>query len=527
MQQQPTVTAIKQDGERVDSNPKRARVVAITSGKGGVGKTNVTTNIAIALASQGQRVCIFDADTGLANINILLGLNPDYTLEHLLNGSRTIDEVLVSGPRGISIIPAASGIAEYAELNSHQQQVLLNSLQQLETRFDYLLIDTAAGIGDNVIEFIKAADQAILVISPDPTSLTDAFALTRVLQRKGYQGSLYSLVNMAESALSAKKIYTRFTQAVKKYIKVDVHYFGFVSNDQAVSSAVRLQHPVILMEPDAKASRCFKALANSMEDLFSGNSSQGFSHYWRKLLPDALVTPRQDNVEILNQLNPVDTKAGDLSELNRQFVDCIQGNKGDAEEFIAAIKPIIDAYVARFQTFPLDIREAIYKYLELADFPDQEIRNQVMMLETLYEKKHHRPLMDTEDNLFRLLNQVRDSEPEFADAISRLQTSYEQAYKHPVNKVVHDLVSRLQHPGVEEQVVLECVEQLKTIYEQRFDKTLSLPDEKLRHKVQSLVEAIRKREAQLQEKIALLTEDLSHSSSALDELQEILSRLPE
>jgi len=151
------------------SRNKSAHVIAISSGKGGVGKTNIATNLGITLASHGKRVCIFDADTNLANINILLNINPPYTLQQVLSGEKEIEDILVDGPAGLQIVPAASGIAEFIQLGRVQQERLLAALKQLESRFDYLLIDTAAGISDSVLNFLQAAPYTVLMITPEPT----------------------------------------------------------------------------------------------------------------------------------------------------------------------------------------------------------------------------------------------------------------------------------------------------------------------------------------------------------------------
>ncbi len=168
-----------------DTEREPSRVIAVSSGKGGVGKTSISVNLAIALASRGKRVCVFDADTSLANVNILLNIAPRHTLEQVLDGSRRIEEILVQGPGGITIVPAASGIAQFASLDFKQQTLLLQALHVLEQQFDYQIIDTAAGISENVTTFLEAADHCVLVVTPEPTSLTDAFALVKVLQRRG------------------------------------------------------------------------------------------------------------------------------------------------------------------------------------------------------------------------------------------------------------------------------------------------------------------------------------------------------
>jgi flagellar biosynthesis protein FlhG len=506
---------------------RHARVIAITSGKGGVGKTNVTTNIAITLATQGKRVCIFDADTGLANINILLGLTPDRTLEQFLDDSMPIEDILLAGPRGVQIVPGASGIAEYADLDRYRQQTLLNGLQRLESEFDYLLIDTAAGISDSVIQFVLAAEQAILVVSPDPTSLTDSFALTRVLKRNHYDGRLHVLVNMAENAESARKIYQRFAQATEKYLHTKASWFGYVSADRAVVSAIRLQHPVVLMQPDSPASRCFETLAARMQEICADQPGRSLSDYLSSIEPAPTADPARAAIDLIRNAQPSGQVAreANLGELNRQFVDCIQGARGSPEELVAAIKPIIDAYVSRFHSFPIDMREAIYRYLELADFSDQEIRNQVMLLEQLYEKRYHRPLMDKEDSLFRLLNQVRDSQPEFADAIARLQLNYERQYRPGPRDAILALADRLKQPETTEQEFSDCIETLRGLFAERFGHPYTVADLSLRDEIKALLQEMLDRETARMDTLAILSSELEHSGDYQHRLQAFLDEL--
>ncbi|MBK7171113.1 MAG: MinD/ParA family protein [Gammaproteobacteria bacterium] len=524
---QHTVTSLFGNSEQQRPQPTRARVIAITSGKGGVGKTNITTNLAISLARQGKRVCIFDADTGLANINILLGLTPQHTLEDFLEGSLPLEDILMEGPRGVRIVPGASGIAEYADLDRHRQQTLLNGLRRIEDQFDYLLIDTAAGISDAVIQFVLATELAILVVSPDPTSLTDSFALTRVLKRNEYAGRIEVLVNMAESQDAAQRVYQRFSQAVSKYLQLDLKWFGYVSADRAVVSAIRLQHPVVLMQPDAPASQCFERLASHLQETCATESGPGMSEFLRSRVPETAVDPAQAAIDLIRGAQPTRQIAqeANLGDLHRQFIDCIQGSKGGAEELVAAIKPIIDAYVARFHSFPLDMREAIYRYLEMGDFPDHEIRNQVMLLEQLYEKRYQRPLMDKEDSLFRLLNQVRDSEPEFADAIARLQHSYERQYHPGPQEALSALLERLKQPGVMEDDFVDCIETLRHEFAERFGRNYTVSDLALRERVSQLIAELADREAARQDTLAILSSEIEQSSEHLARLQAVLNEL--
>lgn len=263
----------------------RAKVLAISSGKGGVGKSNISTNLAVALARCGHRVCVFDADTSLANINVLLGLQPRLTLEHLLTGQANIDDIVLSAPGDIDIVPSASGIAAFTRLDPDQQQRLLAALKTLEARYDYLLIDTAAGIGSSVTLFLHAVEHCLLVVTPEPTSLTDAFALMKVLRKQNCRTTVHVLTNMVDSYRSSIDVYRRLSAACQRYLETQPVYFGYVPRDEALRRAVQLQQPVLLAYPGAPVSARFLSLARSMNELLNSNRRPGgFSLFWQKLL---------------------------------------------------------------------------------------------------------------------------------------------------------------------------------------------------------------------------------------------------
>lgn len=277
----PINPASVRESDHALATERTGRVIAITSGKGGVGKTNVTSNLAIALARQGHRVCVFDADTSLANVNIVMGVTPRYTIEHLLSGERTVEEVLLEGPEGVMIVPAASGIAELAVLDEPSRARLIDALRALESSFDYLLIDTAAGIGESVLAFIRSAQYTILVISTEPTSLTDAFALLRVLKRQAHERPAYVLVNMALNYANSMEVYKRFEGAVRKYLGLKVHYLGYITDDKALKNSIARQRPVLLNDPDALASRCFTTLAAVLGKQFAAPATPlSFTSWW-------------------------------------------------------------------------------------------------------------------------------------------------------------------------------------------------------------------------------------------------------
>ena len=264
--------------------PERGRVITVSSGKGGVGKTNISVNLAIALAQRGSKVCVFDADTSLANVNILLNIRPQYTLEQLLDGSRKIEEILLSGPGGISIVPAASGIAEFASLNSEQQRILLNALSTLEHRYDYLIIDTAAGISENVTTFLQATEHCLLIVTPEPTSLTDAFALMKVMRRRQCDTRIHILTNMVDNYLSSVDLYKRLSSAAIRYLQIDLNYLGYIPRDDYLRLSVQKQVPVTLGYPSSQASHRFQALAESIAGIYRAQPGRrSFSLFWKKL----------------------------------------------------------------------------------------------------------------------------------------------------------------------------------------------------------------------------------------------------
>jgi len=263
------------------------RVLAIASGKGGVGKTNVTANLAVALAQKGRRVCVLDADLGLANMDVLFGLSPEWSLLHVLRGEKRLAEVLVDGPGGIRIIPAASGFEELTRLSPDDRLRLLDEVDSLDGAFDTLLIDSAAGISANVLYFAAAAADALVVITPEPTSLTDAYALVKVLATKYGRREFLVTVNMANGAADAEAAFARLARVTERFLRVRLEYHGYVPFDDAVSRAVRQQLPAVLTAPASPASRAFGELARRLAARHPSAPTGGVQFFFRRLLGDA------------------------------------------------------------------------------------------------------------------------------------------------------------------------------------------------------------------------------------------------
>lgn len=272
-------------GQRAEAPLFSARVLAITSGKGGVGKTNVVAGLAQALAQQGQRVVVMDADFGLANLDILLGLTPKYTLEHVLRGEKVLEEILVESPFGVRIIPASSGIQELTRLDTASELRLVQGLQRVAETADWLLIDTAAGIHDSVLKLLMAAQEVVLVTTPEPTSLVDAYAMVKVLHLREASKPLWLLVNNGQSLEEAQETIDQLQAATERFLGKQVRVLGMIPADPHVLQAVRQQKGVVDLFPKSPAAQTFRALAGHLLGQVSLQPG-GFAAFWRQLASD-------------------------------------------------------------------------------------------------------------------------------------------------------------------------------------------------------------------------------------------------
>ena len=267
-------------GLRRMANPKPVKVIAVTSGKGGVGKTNVSVNLAVALARAGREVMMMDADLGLANVDVLLGLSPKYNLSHVMEGEVTLDEILVDGPEGVHIVPAASGVKRMAELGPAENVGLIRSFSELSHDLDYLIIDTAAGIHDSVISFVRASREVIVVACDEPSSITDAYALIKVMNRDYGVGRFHMVANMVRSAAEGEGLYGKLSKVTDRYLDLTLDYCGAIPQDEAVRKAVQRQKPVVQAYPGSPSGRAFTELARRVDRWPSPNSAEGHLEFF-------------------------------------------------------------------------------------------------------------------------------------------------------------------------------------------------------------------------------------------------------
>jgi flagellar biosynthesis protein FlhG len=250
--------------ERYALKPRDVRVISVTSGKGGVGKTNITANLAYFLSKRNKKALVLDADAGLANIDVILGINPPYNLYHVLKGEKTLTQTIVDGPGGIKILPSASGIQEMTDLSRGQKLTLVDELNTLNDSVDFMLIDTAAGISSNVMYFNMAAKEIIVVTSPEPTALTDAYALIKILYQRYAKRRFRLIVNMVKNASEAKEVYARLSRATDHFLNLTIEYLGYIVLDEKVKDAVRQQTALAEIYPQSPAARCLEKIADKL-----------------------------------------------------------------------------------------------------------------------------------------------------------------------------------------------------------------------------------------------------------------------
>ena len=273
-----------------DKNQKaryKTRIIAVSSGKGGVGKTNMSINLAIAYAKAGKKVLVFDADLGLANVNVIMGVIPKYNLYHVIRNQKTMKEIILDTPYGVQIVAGASGFSRIANLGEEARKNFINELNFLSDA-DIIIIDTSAGVGANVLSFIEAADDVIIVTTPEPTAITDAYGMIKIISTEidDLNMGLSLIVNRVSSITEAKKVAQRVVNITGQFLNIKIDYLGFVYDDPSVPLSVRKQQPFIISEPRSKASQCMRYIVSRLEKV-DYNEKGGIPNFVRKLFKGA------------------------------------------------------------------------------------------------------------------------------------------------------------------------------------------------------------------------------------------------
>jgi len=240
------------------------RVIAVTGGKGGVGKTNVSVNLAVSLAEMGKRTLLMDADLGLANVDVLLGLSPKFTLADLVAGRCQLEDVLLEGPEGLMVVPASSGFRHMAELTPAEHVGLVHVFSELQRALDFMVVDTAAGISDSVLTFCQAAQDTVVVVCDEPASITDAYALIKVLARERGLDRVHVIANMVRDPNEGRKLYEKLARVCERFLgDVALHYLGAVPQDDWLRRAVQRQQPVVKAYPGSPSARAITDIART------------------------------------------------------------------------------------------------------------------------------------------------------------------------------------------------------------------------------------------------------------------------
>lgn len=261
---------------------RTARVITVTSGKGGVGKSNVVVNLAVQFKKAGKRVLILDADFGMANIEVMFGAIPKYNLNDVIYKGMSVKDVVAEGPMGIGFVSGGSGVADLVNLNRDQAQYLVQKLREMDQLADVILVDTGAGIGNSVIEFLKASSEIVLVTTPEPTSITDSYSLLKALNTGGFQSedaTIYFLANRVQNEKEGIGLFQNLNVVAGKFLGMSLEYLGMIPQDDSILKAVMQQTPVSIKSPDAKATRAFEQLSGRLmnEDIEMPLKKKGFA----------------------------------------------------------------------------------------------------------------------------------------------------------------------------------------------------------------------------------------------------------
>jgi flagellar biosynthesis protein FlhG len=246
-------------------NPEPVRVIAVTGGKGGVGKTSISANLGVAFAELGRRVLLLDADLGLANLDVMLGLHAERNLSHVMQGECSLEDIMVTGPKGMRVVPGASGIQRMAEMSPAENAGLIHAFSEVANDVDVLLIDTAAGISDLVISFSRAAQEQIVVVCDEPASITDAYAIIKLLNREYGVSRFRILANMVKSVQEGRDLYNKMCRVTDQYLDVMLNYMGSIPYDEQLRKAVKSQKPVVDAYPRSRVAQAFKNLAKKAD----------------------------------------------------------------------------------------------------------------------------------------------------------------------------------------------------------------------------------------------------------------------
>ena len=271
------------DKQKTTTGFSKVRTIAVTSGKGGVGKTNIAANLAMIFRRYKKRVLLIDLDLGLANIDILLGLRPEYTLQDVIEGRKQMKDIILQGPDGIKFVPASSGIEELTSLSEKQKEALFKGFCDLDEELDIVIVDTGAGISSNVLSFVLASNEILLITTPEPTAITDAYAMIKALSRKKKDLNIKLLVNLSNSREEAELTMKKIASVTHRFLNINVQYLGYLLQDPNIPIAARLQRTFVKEYPNTTATSCLNNMVASFLNSDDGTQTLGVEGYFRRI----------------------------------------------------------------------------------------------------------------------------------------------------------------------------------------------------------------------------------------------------
>ncbi|MGN0497269.1 MAG: MinD/ParA family protein [Lachnospiraceae bacterium] len=267
--------------EMLKEQAPTARVIAVTSGKGGVGKTSISVNLALQFREQGKRVVILDADFGLANVEIMLGIRPQYNLADLVFNNMAIEDIITEGPNGIGFISGGSGVQDLVNLDKDKIKKLIAKLVKLDSMYDVVIIDTGAGIAESVIQFVLSSPEVLLVVTPEPTSITDAYSLLKAVNRKKdfirEQKSIKVIANRVTKPQEGQEIFDKISIVVSKFLNIQLEYLGYIPLDERISNAVMEQKPVVISSPDSEPAKRIRKMCEILLNISGEEKTTGIA----------------------------------------------------------------------------------------------------------------------------------------------------------------------------------------------------------------------------------------------------------
>lgn len=492
-----------------------ARVIAITSGKIGVGKSILSASLALALSDHAEKICLLDAADGIADIDAPSGMRPEVTFADYLKGQKRLDEVILRFRENLHIVPAASCIAECAGLDAEQRRRLILGLAELDCRYDYLLIDTAVGTEKGVPDVLLAAGTAILVITPDPASLTDAFTLIRILKNRETGIDFHVLVNMAKDRAVSLEVFDRFQSAIKNYLDLNVDYLGYVPLDEALLNGANSLSAVSPAYPSSPARWAVKHIAEVVrEQLPAIGETSNFSRYWGgsefDLTGQMPEPPPMDTAE--EPEHPPNTESGPAS------AESDARPPAPAEETVTSG---IAVDTDRVSTSPFDTIRMLRRELEAKEFSENDINEICRTLEAIYQSRGEAPAENADDAIVHLPPDVCESDEKSRELLERLRSGYQLRFQRRLIDPMAELERWISEADFAEDDFRHLQEKAAEWFRHRFGKPYQDDKNRLFKELRAEINTLAEREATLQataEGLMLALRTVRNSTKRLDEL---------